>query len=127
MIKFKTPRIELEYQSDLLDPKLKSLIKVLSVFSRHQFNKNIVLTDIYRTQDEQDDLYKDSTDYQKHPWKSVHQFWRGVDVRTTSYDSNEKVEILEFMNKFTYSNDRKTLIFHNAGHGEHFHMQVRGN
>lgn len=57
---FKTFRIEKEFIQDLRNYNLglEQLILDIAVYSEEYSQKNIVLTEIYRTQAEQDKIYK---------------------------------------------------------------------
>jgi len=127
MINFLNKRIEYEFNYDaVLEDKLKKIVYILSLYCEVEFNKDITITHIYRTEMEQNDIYHKSEKYQNKPWKSVHQFGRGVDVRSHNFNKIEIEKIKSFINGITYREGSATLtcIHHDIGLGEHFHLQV---
>ena len=127
MIQFKSERQQREWNDGQLGPKLIDIMNMVNLYSELVFNKSIVITDIYRTQKEQDDIYYYNQDYQKKPWKSVHQYWRGVDIRSSIYDEEEIKELVKLANKVTYDParpDKKTSLYHTVGSGLHVHFQT---
>ena len=127
MIQYKTDRQKREWESNDLSWRLRYLVEAVARYSFVEFKKEIVITDLIRTQEEQDEIYKNNVRYQESPWKSVHQFGRGCDLRTSIYTVSE-IEILkDFANFFTYDKDRpkkQTCLVHDVGVGLHFHLQV---
>lgn len=60
-IGFKTSRVEKEYNKlDTKNSELKQLLKDVQEFAWDNFKKDIVITMIFRTEAEQDYLYRDS-------------------------------------------------------------------
>lgn len=127
MITFKTDKEKQEWESGKLDSRLYIIVCSLSGFVQNKFHKDIEITGIDRSQNEQDNIYKDNPDYQKAKWYSVHQFWRGVDISVKYFTDIEKLAILEFLNQFEYGNDKKTALIHNAGYGTHLHIQTNSS
>jgi len=85
-----------------------------------------MLTCVLRTQDEQDDIYKDNPRYKDNPWKSVHQYNRGFDLRTHDMEADMVKDLADFMNRIVYDKnrpDKKTCKVHDVGRGMHFHIQ----
>lgn len=95
---FKSSRLESEWNSGELDPLVKEMIDTIQNYSVMKFKKNIMVTCIFRFDDEQDQVYKDNEEYQKNPWKSNHQYWRAVDIRTRIFTQNEKMDIYDTIN-----------------------------
>ena len=129
IISYKTNRIMNEFHSDKLKPKLKSIVILLAYYSWSFFGKRIVLTDIFRTQKEQDKIYKNNKAYQKKPFQSVHQFWRGVDIRVRkdSLTKKEAQTLTNIANTIQYDTKRpilKTALFGDSLHKSHIHIQV---
>lgn len=128
-MRFKTYRQSDEWESKNLNERLRNIILCLDYFSVAKFGKEIVITDIYRTQEEQDEIYKKHPNYKKKPWKSVHQFWRGIDIRSSIFEKEEINELLFVLNRIPYDPKRskkKTAQVHTVGKGLHFHIQVMG-
>jgi len=126
MIKFKTVMIQHEYWSSTkgIKSKLKKLIELISFYVELKYKKNIMITGLIRTQAEQDSIYKNNKKYQKKPWKSVHQFGRGCDLRSWTFTKEQIRDIQEFANRIPYRKGKNTCVVHNVGRGLHFHFQV---
>lgn len=110
-------------------PLLSLLFDVRNYVSKN-FNKDITLTMIYRTQEEQDDIYRGKSnsggrEYDKKPWKSPHQFAHALDLRSKTFTDEEIKELTEYINN-KYNGDnyyKTTAIYHNVGLGDHYHIQ----
>lgn len=132
MIKFKRTRISGEW--DELDTKLRKILEFLYLFMEVRYNQDITITELIRTQEEQDILYgkkcsnKDTRErYKKSPWKSVHQYGRGADIRTFDWKREWIDDIMSILNKIPYDENRphkQTAIYHDIGTGEHIHIQT---
>lgn len=100
----------------------------LAAFIYHRFRKKTQINEIWRTQQEQDSYYANNPDYNKSPWLSVHQEWRGEDIDTDSLLGTELVEIQIFLEHFRYLNPHKpqikSYLVHDIGLGKHLHLQV---
>ena len=123
-IEYKTRRIEHEFE-ELSDKNrgLHDVVVAASTFTGYEFGKPIVLTQIFRTQEEQDSLYKHIPESQRK--KSPHQFWQAVDLRSWIYSEAEIERLLKFLNCFTTAGgQRKVAIYHEIpGNVKHFHVQ----
>lgn len=127
IIEYKTNRILEEWKNPELKDKLKNIVVLLAFYSWHFFQKKLVVTGIYRTQEEQDRYYADNEKYQHKPWNSVHQYWRGVDIRSYTYDDVEIKTLMKIANTIPYDLNRptkKTCIYHDVGKGKHIHIQT---
>lgn len=127
MIGWKTDRIRDEWKSDKISSKLKKIIEAGSIFSEIEFKKDLVITDLLRTQEEQDFIYRNNEQYQNKAWQSVHQFGRGCDLRVTTFTENEIKRLTDFFNQFIYDPNRLmkyTCLVHDVGSGIHCHIQV---
>lgn len=126
MIKFKTKRIAKEFDDPKLSDDLLSLLYILNAFCGLQFKKDITITDLFRTQEEQDNIYNDYESYKRKKWYSVHQFWRGADIRSRDFTKLEIDEILQFMNLITYDSKHSTMLCHKVSGGAyHLHLQSK--
>ena len=124
-LKFKT-----QHQAEqfvLIKPKLRGILLDLAFFVARKYDLILTITELYRTQEEQNHIYANNPKYQKEPWKSVHQYWRGADVRV-DFSPNTLVAILKYLNSnYIYDPKRPqkpTAIVHNVGRGNHIHIQV---
>lgn len=111
-----------------LRSKNKPLLKLildLYHYIEDTFDKDTIITMIYRTQEEQDNIYKDNEKYKQRKFKSPHQFYHGIDLRSRIYTQDEIDHIVDYLNdKYNDSNYYKfTAMCHNVGHGDHFHIQ----
>lgn len=121
----KTNRIAEEFQTlDVKNKRLKQLIMLTDQFSKLEFGKEIVVTEIYRTVEEQKELYK-HTPPDRRPKVSPHQLWHSVDLRSWIYTDREIERLLEFLNCFRYlEGQRKVAVYHKIRMGAaHFHVQ----
>ncbi len=124
-MKFKN--IWIEKQLPKIDERLKAMLFFLDYYVTQRYNKEIMITELIRTQAEQDIIYKDDPKYKKGPkWASVHQYGRGADLRVSEFTLDEIKDILDLLNKIPYGDGRhKTALIHNVGFGDHIHIQVR--
>ncbi len=110
---------------------LLMLLVDLYHYVEDNFHKDLYVTMIYRSQEQQDDIYKgyersDGRKYDESPWKSPHQFWHAVDLRSSNLNDAEIKDIEEYLNdKYEDKNYYKwTAKNHTVGLGEHFHIQM---
>jgi len=112
----------------------KPLLKVLLAtrnFVKKNFGKDITLTMIYRTDDEQDNIYRGKSRrgrfYDVNPWKSPHQFYAAFDLRSRTFTSKEIDTLVSYLNdKYNKTNYfRFTAMCHDIGLGSHFHVQYK--
>lgn len=79
------PEVQIEFKAESKDrlakeledlkkenPELAKILLALAQFTNDKFKKQIMLTMIYRTQAEQNYLYKDDPKYKAKPFKSPH-------------------------------------------------------
>lgn len=128
MIKVKDGLKRLVNEIWTLKRKNKSLLKIvfdLRDFCKKEFDKDVTITMIGRTAEEQDFLYRNSQRYAKKKFKSPHQFWTAVDIRSWSFNKDERLQLVNYINmKYNESNYFKwTLKFHTVGSGYHGHLQ----
>lgn len=121
-MQFKTPRIREEFID--LTMKNDNLFKILThadQYSQQEFKKEVVLTCIYRTPEENAALYASSVE----PAWRPHTAWCGADLRSTIYTDAEIQKLLSFLNHFTvYGGQRRCASYHTiAGNVFHFHVQ----
>ena len=129
MIEFRTAALRPQF--NLLHPGLKKILYWLSGWVEINTSaKRIIITELLRTQEEQDEIYSANSDYPEKPWKSVHQFGRGADISVHGFLSNgDDIEDIcrEIEREFPYGDGRhRSAIHHQAGkRGKHIHIQVR--
>lgn len=119
-------RLKKEYsQLKSKNKKLQSVIEDLNKFSQKEFKKVLTITMIYRTQEEQDYLYRNSAKYKKRKFKSPHQFWHAIDIRSKTFTNDQIQKMVDYLNnKYDAKNYyRWTAKCHTIGHGMHFHIQ----
>lgn len=135
-------QVRLRNEFEKMDPRLQVLSLSLMGFCLHHFHKDLVVTEIYRTEEQQRSYYPDR------PYRpSVHQFGRGIDFGIRKYPadqlepypypyprdnpafSNEELDLLTkwYEQAVSYDDERPeydSLIHHNVGLGDHLHLQV---
>ena len=101
--------------------KLKAILENASLFVEQEFNKNLVITCLYRSPEENAALYKGAIEPKWRP----HTLWCGADLRSSIYTQDEIKKLLSFLNHFTvFSGQRKCASYHAiAGNVHHFHVQ----
>ena len=93
----------------------------LANFVKTNFNKPIVITELERTQAEQNKIYG-----KKRGKKSWHQFKAAADLRVRIYTATEIVQIVSFLKKYEKANAlRLTVLYHDIGLASHIHFQFR--
>lgn len=117
MINFKRRSLQAEWGNLLyLNTKLVYIVLTLS-----DILGGIVITHILRTEEQQRKFYP------RNPRKkSVHQYWRGVDIRTRGLDKDLLRYAIERINyQFPYGKGKvKTCVHHDIGKGDHLHIQT---
>jgi hypothetical protein len=106
-------------------PLLKLLVDLYK-YIKKSMDKDTIITMIYRTQDEQDRIYGNRPRYEENPWKSPHQFWHAIDLRSKVYTIEELDEIVDYLNnKYNTNNYYKfTAMYHKVSGGAyHLHIQ----
>jgi hypothetical protein len=134
LIDFKTDRIRSEWDERKIDDRLRKIISVLAYYSYELLGKKLFITQLIRTQPEQDAIYlnhKNKTiaeKYQKKPWPSVHQHGRGADIRVYKHYTPKEIErLMAVLNSIPYNKKYKTATYHNVTKyksGYHIHIQV---
>jgi len=133
-IQFKDNSTRLSNELDELRKQNNDLYEMIvndiCPYISHHFGEDTVVTMILRTDVEQDAIYKgkthrDGRKYDEKPWKSPHQFWHGVDLRSRDLALNEIKQLTDYINqKYNKLNHYKTTAdCHDVGVGEHLHVQ----
>jgi len=138
LLRFKTERIKNEWTADELDKRFTAIIMLILAYNLKEANKLdkpcifVKITDICRTQNEQDAIYAKNEKYKQTKWKSVHQYWRGIDIICELQDGTNMSEewhkdLMNWLNstvKYCKSCSHNTALYHDVGHGGHLHLQV---
>jgi len=111
------------------NPALHSIIVHLAGYSGLTLGREIVITQIYRTEEEQKEIYG------PHCSKtSPHQHWCAVDLRCRDYSLDERahlertLRVYDHFNKFKHlPSASRTVLIHKVNNGGiHFHVQFWG-
>lgn len=125
---FKSDSERLKSEYDQLKTKnnhLYNLLHDICIFCSTNFNKTVVITMIYRTEAEQDSIYKDDPKYKVRKFKSPHQFWQAIDLRSRTFTPDEINKLVNYINTIYNKTNHYawTAKNHNVGLGDHFHIQ----
>lgn len=129
-VKLKNDSTRLKTELDSLKEKNKPLYDLvfdLADWIKDQFKKEVIITGIFRTNEEQAAIYANDAKYKKKPFKSPHQFWDALDLRDSVFTKEEIPKIVQHINdNYTKTNAYKiTAMDHSVGAGWHFHIQYR--
>jgi hypothetical protein len=123
------PRLVDEYSRlKVLNPAICRLLTTLSEHAQKNWHKDICITSILRTQEEEDKIYAYKPGH-KHK-TSAHMVYAAVDIRSRGLELHIK-EMLAKLNSYNHTNlnktlDHQTAIFHEVpGWGPHFHIQYQ--
>lgn len=107
-------RLQLEFWDDRLHPILRAFYLDLGGFTMRKFGKQIVLTNIFRTPEENEAVGGIPG--------SSHCDWRGADCRSSLFTETERVSMLEYV----HANWGRAIHFihEDAGTAPHFHANV---
>lgn len=113
----------MEKEFDELDSRLRIILFALEGYLKHKYNTSLIITHLWRSQKEQDEIYKNDPEYQKRPFKSVHQYYRGADISISTVSGKK---IANWLNvNFFYAPGKPTALVHTvASWGIHLHIQV---
>lgn len=128
-LKFKTTKQETEFgELQTKNPGLYNIGVTLSVFVKNAFNKDVVVTDVFRTKEEFDALYA-ATPIEKRPKDSPHCHYNAFDLRSRLYTEAEIRQLLNYLNNnFKNPSGLPIALYHKiAGNVEHFHIQYSGS
>lgn len=110
-----------------LNPGLYEVLYDTCDYAKREFGKSVVITMIYRTQDEQDSIYKDDPKYKAKKFVSPHQVGDAFDLRSSNFDTAETEKLVNYLNlRYNSTNSYKwSAKNHDVGLGFHFHTQYR--
>jgi hypothetical protein len=124
IIEYKHDNLKQEFASKSLSKRLLIIVYALAGYVYCTFGKSITLTDIFRTQEVQDEYRKL---HPEEPEFSPHTYWRAVDISIKYFTHLEIGNILLFLEQFQYGDDiHETAILHDVI-GSHIHIQVSRN
>ena len=122
---FKSDRIRDEWsQLAFKNLPLFDIINRLHDHVAEVYGKELVLTSILRTKEENDELYKDTPPEQR-PAASPHCIWGAVDVRSSTFTDEEITSLTAWLNaSFRNPSGKATALYHSIpGQAKHFHIQ----
>lgn len=120
---FKTPRIENEWV-ELVDRGgiLVAVAATVDTASQLYAGQPATVTDILRTEQEQRDLCEEM---EVQHYRSVHEFWRGIDFRSIHWTPEQAHNIVGLVNgQFAYGGRFVVAAIHRKGTAQHLHCQV---
>jgi hypothetical protein len=122
LIQFKTQRQAHEWTDERLDGRLRVIVYALAGFVFDRFGKVLVISEIFRTKDERELIYKDDPILRN--TVGTHEVWRAIDLRTVAFTPDEIGEMVTFLNgHFGYTGKHATSLYHIVV-GYHLHIQV---
>ena len=103
-----------------LDQRLVVMLLAVAGYTERRGWPEPVVTCIFRTREEQKRIYgKDKPPF------SVHEFWRGLDLRASEWGELRCRELAHWINNvFVYGKGKEACLYHNVGRGQHLHLQV---
>lgn len=129
VILFKEGEItRLQREFDQLSSRNKDLLEIavdIAYYCVQNKYPDLVITMIFREEEEQDRIYRNNARYQQKKFKSPHQFWHALDIRSRTFTIEQIDKLVNYLNlKYNSSNHyRWTAKCHNVGLGDHFHIQ----
>lgn len=116
---------------ETLKKKNKDLYNILcdvSTFCENKYNMDITVTHIFRTKEEQKEIYGNNDK------KSPHELWLAFDLRSTTFNKEEINEIEHYINAkynsknyFKFTTKDHTVYKDGRSFGPHFHFQFTKN
>lgn len=121
-LEFKTDKIKQQFKElEKHNRSLSLIVKAIDKRFKKDLKKDVVLTEVFRTFEEQDKIYG------KNASISPHMVWEAVDIRTHGI-SDKDIRSLLFALNNTFNEINiypVTAIFHDIGLGPHLHIQFR--
>jgi hypothetical protein len=108
-----------------MDKRLRVILYALAGYAFDKFQKFLIITDIFRTEEERKEIYKDNQAMAEKV--GVHEVWRAADIRTHNFTSFEVTDLVGWLNEhFEYTGGKPTALAHDVA-GYHLHLQVDGD
>lgn len=125
---FKIPELEKEFDKrGWIDPRLRAITYYLAFYVFKEFSKNWIITQEYRTPEEQIKIYPDYYEKYKHPKPSPHCVIpvRAIDIRSKALTLEEIEELKkQFFKWFGNEKIDSTAFKHHFGTAWHIHYHV---
>ncbi len=105
--------------------KLYKLARLMSDYAEFMWGIDLTITSILRTQEENDELYKNTpvADRPKNP--SPHLTWEAFDLRSRDLTPTQKDSLCKIANLVKRKDGKVTMFIHAiAGGAEHAHAQL---
>ncbi len=121
-MRFKYPGLLLEIER--AHPRIQALALYLDDYAKRNFGKDLMLTDVERTQEEYDSIYHVIS--YSGPRPHIGPQSRAVDFMTVGELTDAQVkQTVDHVNGFWIRRDGKlTAMHHDVGDGIHLHIQV---
>lgn len=118
-MKFKVYTLEDEFTR--IDEQLRHILLWCDIYSNQYFSKDVTVTCLFRTIDDQRKLYPDKNP----PPYSSHLDGRGADLRSHSYSKDQIDQFVKAINDtFPRTDGKPTAMCHTIpGNVPHFHIQ----
>lgn len=136
MLKWKTNKIGKEFLTlESKNPPLAAMMKDLADFVHIEYRKDVLMTHIFRTKNQQKQLYAQES-AKKQQGASPHMRWEAVDIRDRLYTEQEKSAIGSYLKEYydktnelakLKSGSRTYWLHAIKGGAMHFHIQYRGS
>jgi len=127
LFKDDSPRLSKEYQElNNKNPILREIVDDVAAKVYKDLKEPIVITQIFRTQKEQDRLYRYSGKYKRKKFKSPHQFYQAIDLRSWKFSRRYIRKLKRYINKKYNEGNyyRLTFTYHAIkGNIKHIHIQ----
>jgi hypothetical protein len=132
-MKYKSQRVEREWRQAVLDGRLiVTVVAAADHIALAVAGIELTLTSVLRTAQEQQAICTAINNTRAktgqppiQPYRSVHEFWRGADARSTSFAPEQAEEIARRANELFHYGGRFTVAaVHNQGTAPHLHFQV---
>ena len=101
---------------------LVPVVQYALVVSEEILEKDLIITQVFRSEDEQRQLCER---LKINFYRTVHSYWRGVDLRVRIYSEEERLFIRDRINAmFKYRPGKDVAVYHDVGAGAHIHLQA---
>lgn len=121
VVKFKDETQSIEFQK--VDIRVKAIIFYAAFEMKKDYDYDIVVTSVFRTESEQKLLIKQGKPAVKN---SAHSEYRATDVRIKDFPNQNWIHHLEDKINFFFprTDGFKTALVHGEGNNRHLHIQV---
>jgi hypothetical protein len=127
MLRYKTEKLEAEFLSlHHFDPRLRAVVRELAYIAEMQFGKDLIITCVSRTAQEQIQLYPEYFKETGKPKPSGHMDdpVRAVDIRSKHLTNQEILTLIQWFNDHFKFGVYWSLLYENPGKEiAHLHCQ----